>query len=221
MTPWLPRTAPGTAGRLIAPVPVLLAALVLSGGAASAQPQPHPQPPGPSPSASAPGTPVPMPSATATRAAPSTAPARPPAPEHPVHASPPAPAAPVLLQAASPAAPPSHHEPSGEDDEDEGRRPGRAHRHEGGVKDGDRRPPWQDGEGRRDASSPGTPTAASRSPGASAAPLASASARPSAPRQPGGTAAGPVLEMLPLGSGLVLIGLGLGLAFIALRVRRT
>lgn len=31
---------------------------------------------------------------------------------------------------------------------------------------------------------------------------------------------GPVLRILPLGSGLVLIGLGLGLAFVALRVRR-
>jgi hypothetical protein len=30
----------------------------------------------------------------------------------------------------------------------------------------------------------------------------------------------PVLRILPLGSGLILIGLGLGLAFIALRVRR-
>ncbi|MFF3713487.1 hypothetical protein [Streptomyces phaeochromogenes] len=30
----------------------------------------------------------------------------------------------------------------------------------------------------------------------------------------------PVLRVLPLGSGLVLIGLGLGLAFVALRVRR-
>lgn len=30
----------------------------------------------------------------------------------------------------------------------------------------------------------------------------------------------PVLRILPLGSGLVLIGLGLGLAFVALRVRR-
>ncbi|MBV7698194.1 hypothetical protein KWI83_21910 [Streptomyces sp. TRM70350] len=33
-------------------------------------------------------------------------------------------------------------------------------------------------------------------------------------------ASGPVLRILPLGSGLVLIGLGLGLAFVALRVRR-
>ncbi|WP_165396256.1 hypothetical protein [Streptomyces sp. F001] len=31
----------------------------------------------------------------------------------------------------------------------------------------------------------------------------------------------PVLKILPLGSGLVLIGLGLGLAFVALRVRRS
>ncbi len=31
----------------------------------------------------------------------------------------------------------------------------------------------------------------------------------------------PVLEVLPLGSGLVLIGLGLGLAFVGLRLRRT
>ncbi|WP_406124311.1 hypothetical protein [Streptomyces sp. NBC_00989] len=31
----------------------------------------------------------------------------------------------------------------------------------------------------------------------------------------------PVLRILPLGSGLILIGLGLGLAFIALRVRRS
>jgi len=30
----------------------------------------------------------------------------------------------------------------------------------------------------------------------------------------------PVLQILPLGSGLILIGLGLGLAFVALRVRR-
>ncbi|MBC2905562.1 hypothetical protein [Streptomyces cupreus] len=31
----------------------------------------------------------------------------------------------------------------------------------------------------------------------------------------------PVLEVLPLGSGLVLIGLGLALAFVGLRLRRT
>ncbi|MEU2772837.1 hypothetical protein ABZ646_07880 [Streptomyces sp. NPDC007162] len=39
-----------------------------------------------------------------------------------------------------------------------------------------------------------------------------------APGQDGETE--PVLDILPLGSGLVLIGLGLGLAFIGLRVRR-
>ena len=34
------------------------------------------------------------------------------------------------------------------------------------------------------------------------------------------SSAEPMLRILPLGSGLILIGLGLGLAFIALRVRR-
>jgi hypothetical protein len=34
------------------------------------------------------------------------------------------------------------------------------------------------------------------------------------------TAPGPVLKILPLGGGLILIGLGLGLAFLALRLRR-
>jgi hypothetical protein len=33
-------------------------------------------------------------------------------------------------------------------------------------------------------------------------------------------AAEPRLEIMPLGSGLILVGLGLGLAFVALRVRR-
>ncbi|MFG3656568.1 hypothetical protein [Streptomyces sp. NPDC047706] len=36
----------------------------------------------------------------------------------------------------------------------------------------------------------------------------------------GADPSGPVLRVLPLGSGLVLIGLGFGLAFVALRVRR-
>jgi hypothetical protein len=36
----------------------------------------------------------------------------------------------------------------------------------------------------------------------------------------GESTAEPALQILPLGSGLVLIGLGLGLAFVALRVRR-
>jgi hypothetical protein len=54
------------------------------------------------------------------------------------------------------------------------------------------------------------------------------SAAPSVPpgragRQPVARAEGPaepVLQVLPLGSGLVLIGLGLGLAFVGLRLRR-
>lgn len=51
---------------------------------------------------------------------------------------------------------------------------------------------------------------------------------PSPPRRPAhrtvtraDQSAEPVLRILPLGSGLILIGLGLGLAFLALRVRRT
>ncbi|MET8943283.1 hypothetical protein ABZX30_06770 [Streptomyces sp. NPDC004542] len=36
----------------------------------------------------------------------------------------------------------------------------------------------------------------------------------------GGEDAGPFVRILPLGSGLVLIGMGLGLAFVGLRVRR-
>ncbi|MEV5440095.1 hypothetical protein AB0K80_29430 [Streptomyces sp. NPDC052682] len=39
-------------------------------------------------------------------------------------------------------------------------------------------------------------------------------------RRPAGQATEPVLRLLPLGSGLVLIGLGLALAFAALRLRR-
>ncbi|MFF7354981.1 hypothetical protein ACFZA1_20295 [Streptomyces filipinensis] len=42
----------------------------------------------------------------------------------------------------------------------------------------------------------------------------------SAAAQQSGNATEPVLQLLPLGSGLVLIGLGLGLAFLALRLRR-
>jgi len=43
---------------------------------------------------------------------------------------------------------------------------------------------------------------------------------PPTPSEPPTRASEPVLKVLPLGSGLVLIGLGLGLAFFALRVRR-
>ncbi|MEU8928556.1 hypothetical protein AB0D30_01535 [Streptomyces sp. NPDC048409] len=63
----------------------------------------------------------------------------------------------------------------------------------------------------------------------SARPSGTSAPVPSTPRQqPAQQAAAPaedessepVLHILPLGSGLVLIGLGLGLAFVALRVRR-
>ncbi|MGW3678008.1 hypothetical protein [Streptomyces prasinus] len=48
------------------------------------------------------------------------------------------------------------------------------------------------------------------------------SRRPTADTVTGtGRAAGPVLRILPLGSGLVLMGFGLGLAFVGLRLRRS
>jgi hypothetical protein len=46
-------------------------------------------------------------------------------------------------------------------------------------------------------------------------------ARPSPGGQSAGDADGPVLRILPLGSGLVLRGLGLGLAFLGLRLRKS
>ncbi|AVV41713.1 hypothetical protein PYK79_05825 [Streptomyces sp. ID05-04B] len=62
---------------------------------------------------------------------------------------------------------------------------------------------------------------------ASAPPKASAPATPGTPRDDvrqaaaqGERADGPVLQILPLGSGLVLIGLGIALALAALRLRR-
>ncbi|MFE1442993.1 hypothetical protein [Streptomyces sp. NPDC058739] len=55
------------------------------------------------------------------------------------------------------------------------------------------------------------PPTAPQSP--AARPLSAATPQAAVPTEP-------VLEILPLGSGLVLIGLGLGLAFIALRLRR-
>ncbi|MET7291682.1 hypothetical protein ABZS79_05920 [Streptomyces griseoloalbus] len=60
-------------------------------------------------------------------------------------------------------------------------------------------PAWQE-------AAPMSPT-----PSRSAAPDAVAGAQP---------AVEPVLRILPLGSGLMLIGLGLGLAFVALRMRQ-
>jgi predicted lipid-binding transport protein (Tim44 family) len=56
---------------------------------------------------------------------------------------------------------------------------------------------------------------------ATAPPTTAAAPRPeptTAARTEG--AAGPVLKVLPLGSGLVLVGLGLALAFVGLRLRR-
>ncbi|MFD8518542.1 hypothetical protein [Streptomyces capillispiralis] len=44
--------------------------------------------------------------------------------------------------------------------------------------------------------------------------------RSAAPVAGAGPAVEPVLRILPLGSGLMLIGLGLGLAFVALRMRQ-
>ncbi|WP_158693175.1 hypothetical protein [Streptomyces viridochromogenes] len=62
------------------------------------------------------------------------------------------------------------------------------------------------------------------SPDASADPTQDASAVPGRPvRQPAAHGEGPaepVLQVLPLGTGLVLVGLGLGLAFLGLRLRR-
>jgi hypothetical protein len=62
---------------------------------------------------------------------------------------------------------------------------------------------------------------------ASASPAAAVPRVPTAPRDDVGRAAaqgdradGPVLQILPLGSGLVLIGLGIALALAALRLRR-
>ncbi|MET9731874.1 hypothetical protein ABZZ79_14830 [Streptomyces sp. NPDC006458] len=62
---------------------------------------------------------------------------------------------------------------------------------------------------------PSAPQASARPPSAAVPP---ASTQPIAPQA--GVRAEPVLEVLPLGSGLVLIGLGLGLAFVGLRLRR-
>ncbi|WEO96374.1 hypothetical protein A6P39_021360 [Streptomyces sp. FXJ1.172] len=62
----------------------------------------------------------------------------------------------------------------------------------------------------------GTPTASApaRKPGLDQPPAHDAARR-------GATTTEPVLQILPLGSGLVLIGLGLGLAFLGLRLRRS
>ncbi|MER7837296.1 hypothetical protein ABTY98_15645 [Streptomyces sp. NPDC096040] len=81
-----------------------------------------------------------------------------------------------------------------------------------------------------DEDEPGDETGDASPVATSAQPTREAGLRPTAP-QPSPThqavahseedASEPVLHILPLGSGLVLIGLGLGLAFVALRVRRS
>ncbi|MEV7995871.1 hypothetical protein AB0O67_29445 [Streptomyces sp. NPDC086077] len=87
------------------------------------------------------------------------------------------------------------------------------------------------GEGRLRPGRPDEPgTATARPSGTGAADDVSASPSATVPGAadegedvqavPGTDPSGPVLRILPLGSGLVLIGLGLGLAFLALRVRR-
>ncbi|MGV9449866.1 hypothetical protein [Streptomyces sp. NPDC003635] len=77
------------------------------------------------------------------------------------------------------------------------------------------------GEGR---DRPGRPdvTVPDEEPVAEPSPAAPSEAAASpAPAEVVGVRAEPVLEVLPLGSGLMLIGLGLGLAFVGLRLRRT
>ncbi|MFH9981503.1 hypothetical protein ACH4ND_20060 [Streptomyces sp. NPDC017179] len=107
----------------------------------------------------------------------------------------------------------------------EGRlRPGRPHdrrpEHEDDDTDG---PGEHDHRGEDFGSDSATAEAPSVSPsGQEAAPLPSGTDRPGdLPIAQDETDTGPVLRYLPLGSGLVLIGLGLGLAFIALRMRRS
>ncbi len=104
-------------------------------------------------------------------------------------------------------------------------------RGEAGRPDGDgvRRP-----DARLDASSPaGDDAAAEQSPAgdsggaapsgsdsSAAAPAPATSSRAAEPDTVAGTAVEPVLRILPLGSGLVLIGLGFALAFLGLRMRQ-
>ncbi|MEU1700086.1 hypothetical protein [Streptomyces pseudogriseolus] len=102
--------------------------------------------------------------------------------------------------------------------------------HEAGRPDGDgvRRP-----DARRDASTPAEDYTAEQSPagdsgavtptgsGDTAAAPAPATSSPAArPDTVAGTAVEPVLRILPLGSGLILIGLGFALAFLGLRMRQ-
>ncbi|MFE9608128.1 hypothetical protein [Streptomyces sp. NPDC006012] len=74
-----------------------------------------------------------------------------------------------------------------------------------------------DGDGVTDPVGSQSPQAAGRLP--SATPSADA-ANPGIAGDGGESATEPAMRLLPLGSGLILIGLGLGLAFLGLRVRR-
>ncbi|MFI6468095.1 hypothetical protein [Streptomyces sp. NPDC050538] len=100
-------------------------------------------------------------------------------------------------------------EPTADEDENEGEDTA------GLTADGD--------DGGSPSASPASPAPADSASSQEAAPVPS-----SPPLQPlrqtvtrAEGSAEPVLRILPLGSGLILIGLGLGLAFIALRVRRS
>ncbi|WP_159058823.1 hypothetical protein [Streptomyces caeruleatus] len=68
-----------------------------------------------------------------------------------------------------------------------------------------RRPPYDSSDGADETST---------------APLAPAEPPARQPVAHAADPAEPVLQVLPLGTGLVLIGLGLGLAFVGLRLRR-
>ncbi|MFF8628427.1 hypothetical protein [Streptomyces werraensis] len=70
-------------------------------------------------------------------------------------------------------------------------------------------------EGSPDGSDGVAPPASS-----AAAPAPATSSRAPEPDAVAGTAVGPVLRILPLGSGLVLMGLGFALAFLGLRMRQ-
>ncbi|MFZ4152309.1 hypothetical protein [Streptomyces pseudogriseolus] len=109
--------------------------------------------------------------------------------------------------------------------EQEGTDPREAGRPDG---DGVRRP-----DARRDASTPAEDDPAEQSPAGdsggvtptepgdtAAAPVPATSSPAARPDTVAGTAVEPVLRILPLGSGLILIGLGFALAFLGLRMRQ-
>ncbi|MCX4576304.1 hypothetical protein OHB41_24630 [Streptomyces sp. NBC_01571] len=94
----------------------------------------------------------------------------------------------------------------------EGRaRPGREERNQGeGAYDEDSAPTYTDRDPLQE--SPGSDVTTGPPPNA-AVPVEQHVVRPAAPARP-------TLRILPLGGGLILIGLGLGMAFLALRLRR-